>query len=575
MKASDALAKFLIANRVQTCFELVGGMITHLLDSLAESGQFNIVSMHHEQSAAFAAEGVARHTKGKTIAVAMGTSGPGATNLITGIGSCWFDSVPCLFITGQVNTRELKGNRAIRQQGFQELDIVEVVRSLTKYAVRVDRPEDLLPELHKALSAALSGRQGPVLLDIPNDVQRSDIPDALVEKWLNAPLDIQSDPEVTSTALKELELLCKDAQRPLICIGGGARWADSMDEWLLATDTLGIPYVSTLMGHERVIARNNYFNMIGSYGNREANWAVQNCDLLIVIGARLDVRQTGADVDDFARKARIVQIDIDPAQLNNRVRGDLNICATAESFFKAFPFNATTFPKLEGSWIRELSKQRDRAQLNEYADWEISPSELFKKLNRILAKQTVDYVCDVGNHQMWAAQSLRLSPNQAVHYSGGMGAMGFAFPAALGIAFQSRHKTVVITGDGSLQINIQELDTLNRLGLDLIIIVMNNSVLGMVKNFQDMYFDGRDQSTRKGYSSPSFTDIAVAYGIAAHRIVNAADMDRVLPLLAGHKGPLLIEVMMDGATECRPRLAFGSKLDEQFPQIERLVGAQK
>lgn len=566
MKASDALAKFLIANRVQTCFELVGGMITHLLDSLAESGQFNIISMHHEQSAAFAAEGVARHTKGKTIAVAMGTSGPGATNLITGIGSCWFDSVPCLFITGQVNTRELKGNRAIRQQGFQELDIVEITRSLTKYAVRVDRPEDLLPELHKALSAALSGRQGPVLLDIPNNVQRDDIPEALARKWLKTPLEISSGPEITSTALKELEKLCKDAQRPLICIGGGARWADSMDEWLLSADALGIPYVSTLMGHERVVARNNYFNMIGSYGNREANWAVQNCDLLVVVGARLDVRQTGSDVNDFARKARIVQIDIDPAQLGNRVQAGLNICATAESFFESFPL-AAAFPSLDKSWATELSSQRARAQFNEYADWMISPSELFKNLNRILAKHPVDYVCDVGNHQMWAAQSLRLSPDQAVHYSGGMGAMGFALPAALGIAIQSRSKVVVITGDGSLQLSIQELDTLNRLGLDLTIIVMNNLVLGMVKNFQDMYFDGRDQSTRKGYSSPSFTDIAIAYGIEAHRMVSAADMDRLLPLIANQKGPLLIEVMMEGATECRPRLAFGSKLDEQFPRL--------
>lgn len=567
MKASDALAKFLIAHRVQTCFELVGGMITHLLDSFAELGQINIVSMHHEQSAAFAAEGVARHTKGKTIAVAMGTSGPGATNLITGIGSCWFDSVPCLFITGQVNTRELKGDRAIRQQGFQELDTIEVARSLTKYAVRVDSPDDLLPELHKALSVSLSGRQGPVLLDIPNDVQRADIPDSLVEKWLNMPLEINTGPEIGMNDLKNLETLCKEAQRPLICIGGGARWADSMDKWLLAADGLGIPYVSTLMGHERVIARDNYFNMIGSYGNREANWAVQNCDVLIVVGARLDVRQTGSDVEDFARQARIVQIDIDPFQLGNRVQADMNICATAESFFKACPPRSIAFPNLDKNWVTELSIRRDRAQLNEYADWEISPSEIFKKLNLNLANQPVDYVCDVGNHQMWAAQSLRLSPNQVVHYSGGMGAMGFALPAALGIAFQSQNKVVVITGDGSLQINIQELDTLNRLGLDVTIIVMNNLVLGMVKNFQDMYFDGRDQSTRKGYSSPSFTDIATAYGIEAHRAANAADMDRVLNLIADRKGPLLIEIMMDGATECRPRLAFGSKLDEQFPKL--------
>jgi len=567
LKASDAVAKFLIAHQVQTCFELVGGMITHLLDSFAESGQFNIVSMHHEQSAAFAAEGVARHTRGKTIAVAMGTSGPGATNLLTGIGSCWFDSVPCLFITGQVNTRELKGDRAIRQQGFQELDIVSVAHSLTKYAVRVDDAIDLLPALHTALSQALSGRLGPVLIDIPNDVQRAEIPDELVEQWLSSPLEISMGAEITSVQLQQLKSLCQAAQRPLICVGGGARWADSMDSWLLAADALGIPYVATLMGHERVVARQNYFNMIGSYGNREANWAVQHCDLLIVIGARLDVRQTGSDVEDFARQARVVQIDIDPAQLENRVQAELSICATAESVFKAFSFQADTFQNLDQNWLLDLTEQRDRAEPNEYTDWTISPSELFKKLNVSLATQPVDYVCDVGNHQMWAAQSLRLSPNQAVHYSGGMGAMGFALPAALGIAVQSRKKVVVITGDGSMQINIQELDTLNRLGLDITIVVMNNSVLGMVKNFQDMYFDGRDQSTKKGYSSPSFTDIAIAYGIEAHRVESAADMDRIVNVIADHKGPLLIELMMEGATECRPRLAFGSKLDEQFPKL--------
>jgi len=567
LKVSDAFAAFLIAQQVRTCFELAGGMITHLLDSLADSGQCTIISMHHEQSAAFAAEGVARHTRGKTIAVAMGTSGPGATNLITGIGSCWFDSVPCLFITGQVNTAELKGQRAVRQQGFQELDIVDVVRSLTKHAARIDRPEDLLPELHGALSTALSGRQGPVLLDIPNDVQRSDIPDALVEKWVRMPLAIRGGPEMTGSDLRQLIAFCHDARRPLVCIGGGARWADSLDRWLLAAEAAGIPYVSTLMGHEQVVARDNYFHMIGSYGNREANWAVQHCDLLLVVGARLDIRQTGSDADDFARKARIVQIDIDPAQMNNRVRADLNICATAESFFKAFLLRAVVFPNLDKKWLSELSIQRDRARRNEYPDWEISPSDLFDRLNRLLAKQAVDYVCDVGNHQMWAAQSLRLAPHQAVHYSGGMGAMGFALPAALGIAVHSGSKVVVITGDGSMQINIQELDTLRRLGLDVTIIVMNNTVLGMVKNFQDMYFNGRDQSTRKGYSSPSFTEIAGAYGITAHRVMNKADMECILPLIAEHNGPLLIEIMMEGATECRPRLTFGAKLDEQFPQL--------
>lgn len=567
MKASDAIAKFLISHNVGTCFELVGGMITHMLDSFAETGQFNIISMHHEQSAAFAAEGVARFTKGKTVAVAMGTSGPGATNMITGIGSCWFDSVPCLFITGQVNTHELRGERGIRQQGFQELDIVEVVKSLTKYSARVDLFEDLLPELHKALSLALSGRQGPVLLDIPNDIQRIDIPDHLVEKWLGMPLEIEEGPTVGKVELNRLQELCKSAERPLVCIGGGARWSDSLDGWLNKAEKIGIPYVSTLMGHERVIARGNYFNMIGSYGNREANWAVQNCDLLIVVGARLDVRQTGSDVEDFARNARIVQIDIDSEQLNNRVQADLSICATAESFFQLFQLNRNVFPGLDTAWLPELVHLRSCAERDEYTEWPISPSKLIGQLNDILAMQPVDYVCDVGNHQMWAAQSLRLKSKQAVHYSGGMGAMGFALPVALGIALESRQKVVVITGDGSLQINIQELDTLKRLNLDVTIVVMNNSVLGMVKNFQDMYFDGRNQSTEKGYSSPSFVDIGMAYGIKSCRIESTEDMNRFLPQISSGQGPLLIEVMMEGATECRPRLAFGSKLDEQFPKV--------
>lgn len=567
MKASDALANFLIANHVHFCFELVGGMITHMLDSLAESGQFNIVSMHHEQSAAFAAEGVARATKGKSVAVAMGTSGPGATNMVTGIGSCWFDSVPCLFITGQVNTHELKGGRTIRQQGFQELDIVEVVRSLTKYASRIDRAADLLPELHKALSIALSGRQGPVLLDIPNDVQRAEIPDDVVDEWLKKPLDIVGGPEITESAIGALHELCKKAERPLLCIGGGGRWADSLDEWLSAADRVGIPYVTTLMGHERVVAGRGYFNMIGSYGNREANWAVQNCDLLIVIGARLDVRQTGSDIKDFARNAKVVQIDIDPQQLNNRIKANLSICSTSESFFKAFPLREDTFPELDTNWETMLCKQRTLAETDEYPEWEISPSYFLKKLNRVLAKRPVDYVCDVGNHQMWAAQNLRIEKNHKVHYSGGMGAMGFAFPAALGIALQSRQKVIVITGDGSMQINIQELDTLNRLDLDVIVVVMNNAVLGMVKNFQDMYFDGRSQSTEKGYSSPSFIDIARAYGIESHRINRKEEIDHVLSLVCDHQGPMLIEIMMEGATECRPRLAYGSKLDEQFPKL--------
>ena len=568
MKASAAIAKILEQHQVHYCFELVGGMITHLLDSLAENGRCTIISMHHEQAAAFAAEGVARQASGMNIALAMGTSGPGATNLLTGIGSCWFDSIPCLFITGQVNVNELKGDRAIRQQGFQELDIVSMSRSITKYSGQVTEVEQLLPGLHRALSLAQSGRKGPVLLDIPNNIQRMDIPDAVVETWLAQPLDtgLNAPPSLSNKDMSEIAALCKYAKRPLVCFGGGARWAASLAGWVDRLEKHGIPYVATLMGQERICSGRHYFNMIGSYGNREANWAVQNCDLLLVLGARLDVRQTGSDTADFARHAKIIQVDIDPAQLDNRVKADLEICADAEDFFKRFKIAADTFPGADASWAGELMTRRERHDADEYPDWRISPHQMFKHLNQTMSGQAVNYVCDVGNHQMWAAQGIRLGADQAVHHSGGMGAMGFALPAAIGIGLSSPKKTIVITGDGSLQVNSQELDTLNRLGLNLTIIVMNNFSLGMVKNFQDMYFDGRNQSTRKGYSCPSFAKLAEAYGLQAIQVSDMESLRSAFEKMAEATSPLLIEIMMEGATECRPRLAFGGKLDEQYPK---------
>lgn len=568
MKASDAVARFLAAHDVRHCFELVGGMIAHLLDSFAQDGRFTIVSMHHEQAAAFAAEGVARAYRGRRLAMALGTSGPGATNLITGIGSCWLDSVPCLFVTGQVNTGEQRGTRAIRQQGFQELDVVPMVASITKYAVRVTQVDELLPHLHQALSMARSGRQGPVLVDIPNDLQRLDIPDDEVAHWLARPLRLSAPALPAAADLAALRTLCAGARRPLVCFGGGARWTLSMPAWIGTLERNGIPYVSTLMGHERVQGGAHYFNMIGTYGNREANWALQNCDLLVVIGARLDVRQTGADTADFARNAQIVQIDIDPAQLDNRVCADLSIHADAASFFEAFPVDAVTFAQRAPAWVDQLAALRTRYGRDEYPDWEISPDMVFARVNAALNGKPVDYVCDVGNHQMWAAQGLRIGADQAAHYSGGMGAMGFALPAALGMACATGRKAIVVTGDGSLQVNAQELDTLHRLQLDVVVIVMNNSSLGMVKNFQDMYFDGRNQSTKDGYSCPSFTALARAHGIDSVLVRTAAELDSAMEVIAITRRPLLVEIVMPYASECRPRLAFGRKLDDQAPQIE-------
>jgi acetolactate synthase-1/2/3 large subunit len=570
MKASDAVADFLAAHDVPFCFEVVGGMITHLLDSLSRRGKVRIVSMHHEQAAAFAAEGVARQTRGKKVGVCMGTSGPGGTNMITGIGSCWFDSVPALFITGQVNTDELRQDRPVRQQGFQELDIVTVVRSITKHAAQVTDPAKLLPELHLALSVARSGRYGPVLIDIPNDIQRMDIPDKEVKKWVRIPLT--PDPMVfkrlSDDELDQLIVMCRKAIRPLILFGGGAIWADGFPKFIDKLNKNGIPYVSTLMGHQRMESKPYFFQMLGTYGTRIANWAVQNCDLLIVIGARLDVRQTGSKVDDFARKAKIVQIDIDPGQLENRVKAELNINVGAEELYEEFIINPGTFPELSKDWLLKLILKRQAYKKDEYPSMAISPHKCFELLNRSNKGRPVEYVCDVGNHQMWAGNLLKLDKGQSVHYCGGMGAMGFGLPASIGIAMVSGKKTINIAGDGSLQINIHELDTLYREKLDITVIVLNNRCLGMVKTFQDLYFDGLDQSTKKGYSCPSFVDVAKGFKVGAVRASNIKELEKAFGMMRRTKKPLLIEVMMEQATDCRPRLLYGKKLDEQDPDLK-------
>lgn len=569
MKASKAVAKLLFNHGIEYCFELAGGMIAHLLDDLSSEESIGMISMHHEQSAAFAAEGVARSSQGRRMAVAMGTSGPGATNLMTGIGSCWFDSVPCLFITGQVNTNELRDSGSLlRQQGFQELDIVPMVKSITKYSSQIRSVNDLMPEIHRAMSIALSGRQGPVLIDIPNNIQRMEIDEAVVDKWLKLPLAIEPMTILSGKSLDLLGSYCSESKRPLICVGGGARWAPSFQTWLDRLNTYEIPYVSTLMSHERIVSNKSYFNMIGSYGNREANWALQNCDLLIVVGARLDVRQTGADVRDFARNAKLIHIDIDPAQLNNRVASDVSIIASSEDFFNKFTIDESVFPKKSVEWFDCLSSFKESlSEKDEYPDWEMSPTKLFSKINDSMAGKAVNYVCDVGNHQMWAAHNLRIGRDQAVHYSGGMGAMGFALPAAIGIALGSNTKVVVITGDGSLQLNIQELDSIKRLGLNISIIVLNNKSLGMVKNFQDMYFEGRDKSTRSGYSAPSFSRLAECYGIEGIFVDSIDAFNASISKVLSADQPILMEVMMPYALECRPRLSYGSKLDEQTPVI--------
>jgi acetolactate synthase-1/2/3 large subunit len=570
MTNAEYLARYLQARGVTHVHELIGGMITFLLDALHQHTDVKIVSMHHEQGAAFAAEGWAR-MKGIP-GVAMATSGPGATNLLTAIGSCYFDSVPTVFITGQVNRHEQKGAKPIRQLGFQETDIVSMARPITKAAWLVNTPEELPRILDEAFALALDGRPGPVLIDIPMDVQRYALPDS-VAVTVNPPTTPPgADANARALFLAELAEALKAAHKPVVLAGGGIRSSQSTAEFRKLIDHLKIPVVHSLMAVDVLPCDHlQRFGMIGSYGNRWANLGFGQSDLVLVLGSRLDIRQTGSDLAGFRGNRRFFQIDCDTNELNHRVTGCTTWAEPLDSFLtsavSALPAAAGSRPAWQAELVQLRAQWPDTRELLTATG--INPNAFMHALSRHTPYATA-YVADVGQHQMWAAQSLDLQPNQRFMTSGGMGAMGFALPAGIG-ACLAAGPVVVIAGDGGFQLNIQELQTIARNRLPVKIVVINNHCHGMVRQFQESYFKGRYQSTLWGYDAPDFIKVAQAYGIDATRVEKFDDIEvQLLQLSADPQKPYLLEVVLDTMTNAYPKLAFGQKFGEMEPMSKPL-----
>jgi acetolactate synthase-1/2/3 large subunit len=568
MNVSEYIAAYLADRGVDTVFEVVGGMITHLLDTFHREARIRIVSMHHEQGAAFAAEGFSR-MRGLP-GIALATSGPGATNLITGIGSCYFDSYPAIFITGQVNRHELKGDRGVRQLGFQETDIISMVRGITKGAWTVNDPAELPLLLEKAFQLALAGRPGPVLIDIPMDVQRMDTGVASV-MHSDKVSDFKSPTIVEYEDLREA-LHC--ARRPLIIAGGGIRSGGVSSAFKHFVEAVGIPVIASLMGVDCLEwAHAQRVGFFGSYGNRWSNLAIGEADLLLVLGSRLDIRQTGADVGGFVGERRIFHVDVDIAEMNNRVKGCAVIHSELKAFFEALPVGfAEGLPGWD-DWKTQLNALRAQyPDQNEFrGPGALNPHVIMHQISDACAPAAA-YVVDVGQHQMWAAQSLRLKKDQRFLTSGGMGAMGFSLPAAIGAAFAENNRPiVVIAGDGSFQLNIQELETVSHHRLPIKMIVINNACHGMVRQFQESYFSERYQSTVWGYSSPDFARLAEAYGIAAISVAEIEALSAGFELLwRDPESPFLLQIHMDSRVNVYPKIAFGHPLTQMEPDVRPL-----
>lgn len=557
LTVADYFAEFLAEKGVKNVYQLSGGMIAFLTDSIYRHGKTNLINTRNEQAAGFAAEGSTRVSG--IPSVAMGTSGPGATNLVTAIGSAYFDSTPVIFITGQVHTLELRNNSLQRQNGFQELDIVSATRGITKFAYQITSAEEFPEILERAWKIALEGRPGPVLLDIPINLQQ-----------------LKCDPIESNSALNELHQDSKEAEfsllldklksakRPLILAGGGIRSSHNQPEFREFVETFGIPVVQTLMGKD-VLPSDHAWNVgfIGSYGNRWANRALSKSDLLIVLGSRLDVRQTGTDKEDFLANKYIVRVDVDPHELSGRIPADLDIEIDLTTFFKlikAYPVsNLST-----SDFMKEI--QADRIQFTTASEQEVplklSPDRVISWISSV-SEKAAGFCVDVGQHQMWAAQSINLKEGQRFLTSGGMGAMGFSIPAAIGAASTDERRWVTITGDGCMQLNLGELQTIKHYDLPITIFILNNQQHGMVAQFQEENMDSRFVATRVGYSTPDFCEIARSFGIKSFRIKNEEDFIAAQEFLGqSSQGPILIEIEIDNRAKALPKIDRFTKLSQ-------------
>lgn len=570
IKLSDYVIDFIAGENVSHVFEMIGGAITHLLDSAHGRKDITCVSMHHEQAAAFAAEAYAR-VNGR-LGVAMATSGPGALNMLTSIGSCYFDSVPCLFITGQVNTYEYKFDRPVRQIGFQETDIVSVAKPLVKYAELLVKPERIRYCLEKAVFMAQNGRPGPVLLDIPMNIQRAEINPKKLKSFFGSAEHRKLErevPRIAGVMPRVLEMMSA-AKRPVILAGGGVRAAGASEELAKLIKKTGIPIACSLMGLDAIPHDNPAFcGMIGAYGNRYSNLTLANSDFLLILGSRLDTRQTGTKPETFARCAGKVQVDIDPHELNSKIKTDVAVKCDAAVFLKAL--NALTGKRRKSlkSWYKIINAYRTKYPPAESRNpgQSIEPNRFIKLLSD--HSKEGDIVCvDVGQNQMWAGQSFRLKKGQRMLFSGGMGSMGFALPAAIGATLSAPSKrAIVICGDGGIQVNIQDMDSLVHRRLPVKIILMNNGCLGMVRQFQDIYFGGRRQSTLDGYHCPDLKKIAKAYGLRVYTINSMKTAGKTLKKAMSLKRAALIEVRLGRETTVDPKLVVNHPIEDMSPHL--------
>ena len=553
MKVTDYIIDYLMRKGTTCIFGYPGGVICHFIDSITKFKNVEAYITYNEQGAAFAACGYAQASH--KLGVAFSTSGPGATNLVTGIANAYFDSIPVLFITGQVDTYALNNNKHIRQRGFQETDVVSMVKKMTKYAVRVDKKEDIRYCLEKAVFEAFDSNPGPVLLDLPADVQRADIDPDSLKGFMS---QVQRD---NVQCIDMVQKLLKESKRPVFLLGNGAKIANVSNEIKYLAEQWHIPVVTSLPAFDILpFDHPCYYGFIGTNGQRYANFVFGKADLVISIGSRLDIRQIGLQRDRYFKNKRLIRVDVDINQLNHCVvDNELKINMDAKSFVS----NLNHIANIDFSnWndACRIIKQK----LIGYDDQDYN--RIYTKLSSMIPDDSL-ITLDVGQNQIWFAQSAHLN-GQKVFMSAGHGSMGYSLPAAIGVCCATGKEAFCFNGDGGIMMNLQELQFIKREQLPIKIICFNNHALGMIRGFQERNFQKNYSLTTEstGWGAPNFEKIAQAFDFPYIRIDRLSEIEKMKNLPAGSA---FIEISYSGETNLIPNFGKTDYIQDQLPEMDR------
>ena len=555
LKGAQIIVETLIEQGASTVFGYPGGQVIDIYDALylAQDRIHHIITAH-EQGAAHAADGYARAT-GK-VGVVIATSGPGATNLVTGIATAYLDSVPLVAITGNVP------NSLIGRDSFQEVDITGVTMPITKHNFLVKRVEDLADTIREAFRIAKSGRPGPVLVDVPKDVQN-----ALYEYTAQKPVEKDPVPAVNDSEIEKAIEMILAAEKPYIYIGGGAITDDAGAEVLALAEKIDAPIGCTMMGISAVPSSNpRWLGMEGMHGHYASSIAQNEADLIITAGCRFSDRGTG-NTAKYARNAKIIHMDIDASELCKNIPVELGMTGSMKDILQKL---AEKLPQqTHADWMARVAELQEKTrELEAQNPDELTPFTAIDALAEAADKETI-VATDVGQHQMWVAQHYPFETPRTFISSGGLGTMGFGLGAAIGAATATGKKTILVTGDGSFGMNLNELATAVTNQTPVVVFIMNNGVLGMVRQWQTLFFDKHYSNTTLERKT-DFVQLAEAFGMPGYRAMNMAELKEVLPKAFAEKGPVLVDCAIDCDAFVLPMLPPGGCIDDIIVDISAM-----